>query len=196
MILRSLLFIASILVLASNFLVLKSYISQKDLLKDASNGEFKLSVLEAEKINFLYPNLTLNSVPTLTYLSRYYSNINNFEFAIDQLNRSLDQNPYNPYTKYLLSRNYVLLNDFTTAEKLLEKLFNDFPNLEASSALYISVLAETENIPKLIEIYNAMLNLESKNIWNYYLSALNMTAITKQDKLYYSKALEYYYKNF
>ena len=59
---------------------------------------------EINQINHNYPDLSLNSVPILTYLSRYHSNNNDFELAIENLINSLNKNPFNPYTKYVFEK--------------------------------------------------------------------------------------------
>ena len=184
------------MVAVSNFLVFSSNLKQKILLQDASNGEFSLRKEEINQINHNYPDLSLNSVPILTYLSRYHSNNNDFELAIENLINSLNKNPFNPYTKYVLSRNYVLNNDLQLAESILHDIFIDFPKLDVSTILFISVLGENKNVEKLKDIYKDILANDNKEVWNYYLSSLKRSIKDDSDRLHLDKALAYFYKNF
>jgi len=196
MVSRPIILILSLMVAISNFLVFSSNWKQKILLQDASNGEFSLPKEEINQINHNYPNLSLNSVPILTYLSRYHSNNNDFELAIENLINSINKNPFNPYTKYLLSRNYILNNDLQLAESILHDTFIDFPKLDLSTILFISVLGENNNIEKLKDIYKDILANDNKEVWNYYLSSLKRSIKDDSDRLHLDKALAYFYKNF
>ena len=130
----------------SNFLIFKSYKFQKELLTDAANNEYKF---QYQDLVGTFPNLALNSVPILTYLSRYDTNNKNFNVAIARLNKSLVHNPNSLYTKYLLARNYIYINNMINAESVLEDLFYESPNLRSSSSLYFAVLATNKSFPKL-----------------------------------------------
>lgn len=193
---RFLVFFISFCSVASNYFVLKSYINQSILLFDAKNGDFSLTIKQLDKINYRYPSLSLNSVPVLSYLSRYETNNKRYYEAIKKLSIALDYNPYNSYTKYLISRNYIYLNDFENAEMYLNEIFEESPKIEASTVLFISVLDNSRNIKKLKEIFSELINIDNKNIWTYYLSALRNNVKTLDDKILYNKSLVYFDKTF
>lgn len=196
MLLRFIIFLVSILIVISNFLVYHSYQDQRTLIEDAANGEFKLSISEVNEINYYYPSLALNSVPILAYISNYYSSNNDYQLAINKLLFSLNKNPYNPYSKYILSRNYIMIKDLSRAENVLNEIFNDFPKLTTSTALYISVLGENQNFTQLKNIYKIIVDNDNKVIWNYYLSALELSAKTQEDKVFLENVTSYFYKKF
>ena len=130
-----------------------------------------------------------------TNKERLTFSISQFNEAIDQLKESLIFNPNNAYTKYLLSRNYIFLNDFKNAERYLEEIFEASPKIESSSALYLSVLEKNQNAIKLNNIYDKMIEIENKNIWLYYISALKNNTHLPLDKGLYNKALFFFKKN-
>lgn len=194
--LRFIILSVSTLTLVSNYFTFNSYRYQTILLNDAKNDKFTLSISELNNINYKYPSLALNSVPILTYISRYYTEENQFNYAIDQLKQSLVFNPNSLYTKYLLSRNYIFLNDFKSAEIYLEQIFDQSPKIESSSSLYLSVLEINQNINDLVNIYDNMIEVKSKIVWQYYLSALKNNLESDSIKLVYSKSLMFFKKNY
>ena len=121
---------------------------------------------------FFYPSLTFNSVPYTTYLSQIYSNNEDYDMAISFLLKSLKSNRNCMYSRYLLSRNYVLQKKYLNAEIILEYLFNLNPNIESTSALYFSVLGEMNKQNKLISLKSVVEKIDNKLIWKYYLAAL------------------------
>jgi tetratricopeptide (TPR) repeat protein len=180
----------------SNYFVYTSNINQLSLLSDAGNDAFLLKDDEIKKINYKYPSLAINSVPILTYLSRYDTNKNNFLDAINKLEKSMTQNPYNLYTFYLISRNYIYLNDYYNAERYLETLFNLSPKIESSSSLYFFVLGKNKKIEKLKTFSDKILDIQSINIWSFYLSAIKTNIQDKNDTIFYNAILEEFQKKF
>lgn len=193
---RFLIFIFSLCSITSNYFVLKSHMSQPILLLDAKNAEFSFSINQFNNIYYKYPSLSLNSVPILSYLSRYDTNNKRYYEAIKKLLMGLDYNPYNSYTKYLLSRNYIYLNDFKNAEIYLNEIFIESPKIETSTVLYISVLDNNQNIKKLKEIFDQLIKIDNKNAWTYYLSALKNNIKTLDDKKIYNKSVIHFNKTF
>ena len=193
---RFFIFLVSILVVFSNYLVYKSNKHQVVLLNDAKSNQYSLSKNQLAEINYKYPSLTINSVPTLTYISRYNTNNNDYDIAIKQLKESLSSNPNSIYTKYLLSRNFIYKNDFQNAEKFLQQIFDESPNIESSTVLYLSVLEKNENKIKLYNIFDIMTKLENKNIWSYYLSAIKNNTNIPSDSLLFNKTLLFFQNKF
>jgi tetratricopeptide (TPR) repeat protein len=183
--LRFIILSISILTMVSNYMIFNSYRYQTILLNDAKNDMFTLSSSQLKNIYYKYPSLALNSVPILTYISRYYSEENNFNDAIDQLKQSLVFNPNSLYTKYLLSRNYIFLNDFKSAEIYLEEIFHESPKIESSTSLYFFILGENKNISKLIEYRNMLADIDNYKIWSFYIAAIKKNISDNDDAIFY-----------
>ena len=183
--LRFIILSISILTMVSNYMIFNSYRHQSILLNDAKNDMVTLSISQLKNINYKYPSLALNSVPILTYISRYYSEENNFNDAIDQLKQSLVFNPNSLYTKYLLSRNYIFLNDFKSAEIYLEEIFYESPKIESSTSLYFFILGENKNISKLIEYRNMLADIDNYKIWSFYIAAIKKNISDMDDTNFY-----------
>lgn len=192
MTLRFIIYTFTVLCFISNLYVFNSYVDQSSLLLDAVNDDYLLSINNYQNINSKYPSLALNSVPIMTYLSRYDTHKKDYKKAIKKLSLSLEKNPYSTYTKYLIARNYIFLNDLNSSQSILEEVFNDSPKIESSSALYFAVLGENKNISKLIYHFNDMKLIENKNLWNYYISSVKNSIQIKSDSMFYSDALKYY----
>lgn len=128
---------------------------------------------------FFYPSLAFNSVPFTTYQSQIYSENQDYESAINLLIKSLELNINCMYSRYLLSRNYVLQKDYSNAEIILEYLFNINPNIEPTSALYLAVLSEMNKKDKLLSLKSTIDKVDNKLISKYYLTALKSDSIKK-----------------
>lgn len=136
-----------------------------------NNNDIHQTALESN--HFFYPSLVFNGVPYETYLSEHYSNIRKFDKAIELLNNSLKKNKYCLYTRYQLSRNYILKKDYLKAEAILDELFKINPNIESTSALYFSLLGEMNKKEKLISLKPVVEKVASELILEFYYSALN-----------------------
>ena len=75
-------------------------------------------------------------------------------------------------------------------------IFIDFPKLDVSTILFISVLGENKNVEKLKDIYKDILDNDNKEVWNYYLSSLKRSIKDDSDRLHLDKALAYFTKIF
>ena len=187
---KRLLIILCFISVVSNFLVFNSNINQKLLLEDARKDNFFVNETTLNNINYDYPNLSINSVPILTYLSRYDTNKGDFKSAIEKISISLKHNPYSLYSKYLLSRNYIYINDFKNSETILESLYNFSPKIESSTSLYFFILGENKNISKLIEHREMLANIDNYNIWSFYIDAIKKNISDKVDTIFYDSLVD------
>ena len=135
------LLIPSVLIANNEYRSLKV---QEILLNDYANNTFSLDIKEIEKIDYKLPNLSSNSVPVSTYLSRYYFNENLFNESIKLLNYSLIANKYDLMTKELLLKNYIFTNQANKAYDLVKNLLNKYPNNKNYSELFKAISRELE----------------------------------------------------
>lgn len=196
MLLRVIIFITSVLTLFSNYFVYNSSILQKTLILDASSETLSINYNLINKNEISYPSLAFNSVPLLTYISRQDTENKKYHNAISKLEVSLIKNPNCIYSKYLLARNYIFIENLNEAEKTLEKLFNEYPNIESSSALFFAVLELQKNNAKLKSKYSILENINSKVIWSYYISALRSSVYHDKDSIFFNNALIEFNKRF
>ncbi len=180
----------------SNLLVMNSNFYQANLLDDAKNNKFTFNDKAFNSKQNIYPSLANNSVPILTYISRYDTNRQDYELAIAKLKLSLIQNPYSLYSIYLLARNYIFINDFNSAENSLEDLFKLSPLIESSSSLYFFILGENKNKIKLQSYRSKVLNIKNEQIWQFYLSALSKNIQNNNDKEFYEFMIDSFEKIF
>lgn len=165
---RFLFIILSLTSLVSNYLVFKSNIFQTVLLHDAAEDLYSFKIDDLKSISFEYPSLAINSIPISTYLSRYYTNEKEYRKAIKLLESSKISNPYNLYSKYFLSRNFVLMGNLQRAQQELKSIFDITPRLESSSVLYLSVLGQLKKEEILKELFPKIQKTENEVIMNYY----------------------------
>lgn len=191
MLVKNVILFVGLFCLYSNYLVFNSYVYQKILLNEASQDTFFLSN-KLDDLNYSYPSLALNSVPILTYISRYDTNNSDYNSAIIKLNESLKKNPNSIYTKYLLARNYIYLNNMINAESVLEDLFYESPNLRSSSSLYFAVLATNKNFPKLKSHFQHIKTIDDQITWSFYIESLKSLYFDKSFDDFYYLVLEEY----
>jgi len=173
---------------SSNLMLLKSSKTQVVFFKDANNNTFSLNQNILKKANSTYPSLAFNSVPILSYMSRYSSNLKDYNLAIEQLLEGLNYNPYNTYSLYLLASNYIYIDELKEAKKVLDKAYKLSPNIESIAALYFTVLAETKQTNQLIDIFKSVKLSNNITIWKFYIgSLLNTNIINNIDKEFLSK---------
>ena len=91
--LRFIILSISILTLISNYLIFNSYRYQTILFNEFNTSTFTFSSYKLNEINYKYPSLAFNSVPILTYISKYNTENEKFNEAVDQLKESLTFNP-------------------------------------------------------------------------------------------------------
>ena len=118
---------------------------QEILMNDYANNTFSLDIKEIEKIDYKLPNLSSNSVPVSTYLSRYYFNETLFNESIKLLNYSLIANKYDLMTQELLLKNYIFTNQTNKAYDLIKNLLNKYPDNKNYSELFQAISRELEN---------------------------------------------------
>ena len=180
-------FIFSLLLVLSNHIIWNSSKYQSILFRDAENGSFIFNLEDLDKFNKNFPSLVLNSVPNNTYISRYYTNSNNFEKAIQLLKEGMELNPYSSYTLYLMSRNYIFNEDIQGSLQPLEKAFELSPNIESISSLYFVVLSELNKDEKLKKLFIHIQDIDSYNIWKFYLTSLKNLKINQKDPIFFQR---------
>jgi len=179
--------IFSFFLVLSNHIIWKSTKYQSILFKDAENDSFIFNLEDLDKFNQTFPSLAFNSVPIKTYISRYYTNSNNFEKAIQLLKEGMELNPYSSFTLYLMSRNYIFNEDIQGSLQPLEKAFELSPNIESISSLYFVVLSELNKDEKLKKLFTQIQDIDSYNIWKFYLQSLKNLKINQQDPIFFQR---------
>lgn len=182
-----LIFISSLFLVLSNHIIWKSSKYQSILFRDAENNSLIFNLQDLDKFNQNFPSLVFNSVPINTYVSRYYTNSNNFEKAIQLLKEGLEYNPYSQYTLYLMSRNYIFNEDIQGSLEPLEKAFELSPKIESISSLYFVVLSELKMVEELKQLYPQIQDIESYNIWKFYLTSLKNLKINEKDPIFFQR---------
>ena len=105
----------------SNFYVFQSYLSQYNLILDASNGLYSINIDEVNKISHTYPNLSLNSVPIATYKARYLNKYGMTNEALEIIKKGKVSNPFLAYSYYQESRIYLSRNDILSATEYAQR---------------------------------------------------------------------------
>lgn len=165
---KNLILLVAILSLISNYIYFKT--SKLQTYFFSKTELYNQDIIDQNK--FFYPSLAFNSVPFTTYQSQIYSNNQEYDTAINLLLKSLTLNKNCLYSRYLLSRNYVLQKDYVNAEIILEQLFNLNPNIESTSALYFAILSEMNKKDKLLSLKSVLEKIDNKLIWEYYFTSL------------------------
>lgn len=124
----------SILNLYLNILKYDSFKIQKILLFDLSENKVSLNTDDLPQI--IFPNLSVNSIPIKSLLSRYYLD-NNYQIKL--LRDGCKDNPYLALSFYLTSRAYIEKNEFYEGYNYIERAYNLSPKINSVSALYFAL---------------------------------------------------------
>ena len=129
-------------ILGLSFLEHNSLKVQGKLISDYKSGTFSLTINEINEINYLVPNLSANSVPVSTYLSRYYFESKQYNKSLSLLNFSSKANYKDIMTQELLLKNYIFLGKNKLALDLLKELISIYPNNPLYNQLYFSLISD------------------------------------------------------
>ena len=139
----------------------KSLVVQKKLLYDYEFNSFTLRMQELDKINYQIPNLSANTVPISTYLSRYFININDYEKALTLLEDSYKANQNDLMTNELLLRVFLFKQNNYLAYKKAKELFFNYYNNENYAELYFSLAI---NFNLINEVLSSDILIKSENV--------------------------------
>jgi len=129
-------------ILGLSFLEHNSLKVQGKLISDYNLGTFSLTINDINDINYLIPNLSANSVPVSTYISRYYFENKQYNKSLSLLNFSSKANYKDIMTQELLLKNYIFQGKNKLALDLLKELISIYPNNSAYNQLYFSLISD------------------------------------------------------
>ena len=127
----------------------KSLIIQGQLLSDYEKGYYSIKRNTLDKINFKLPNLSANTVPISSYLSRYYFELGDKGKAQELLEYSVLANKNDLLTKELMLRNYIFLNRDEEAFKIAKELIFLYPNNETYGNFYFLYTSKLKRYDEL-----------------------------------------------
>ena len=119
-----------------------------------------------------------------------------FKSAINMLNNSMINNPNCIYSRYLISRNYIYLNDYFKSSEYLEKIFQESPKIEASTSLYIAILSELKDSERLKKIFPVISKIKNRLIWDFYINSINQPYFIDNNKQFYNEVISHINKLF
>ncbi len=128
----------------SLFLEHRSLKLQGDLYNDYSNNTFNVDYKLLKPIDYNFPNLTSNTVPLSTYISRYYINDNDFTMANQLLRKAQLNNPNDLMTKELQLRVSIQFGNYQESLDQLNFLMSRYPN----NQLYFQLFNDINDLLK------------------------------------------------
>ena len=127
----------------------KSLIIQGQLLSDYEKGYYSIKRNTLDNINFKLPNLSANTAPISSYLSRYYFELGDKGKAQELLEYSVLANKNDLLTKELMLRNYIFLNRDEEAFKIAKELIFLYPNNETYGNFYFLYISKLKKYDEL-----------------------------------------------
>ena len=88
----------------------KSLTIQDILINDSMLDKYSLELYEVKNIDASIPNLSVNTIPITSYLSRYYIKYNDYESALKFSEQGFMLNPHLNYTKEQYLKALLLKN--------------------------------------------------------------------------------------
>ena len=177
-------FCLSVLFVLANYKKLISNKFQVILYKDLVDGSYTFKNYQLSQIDMDFPTLSFNMIPIKTYIARYYLNQKRYEEALKSINIAIMENPFSVYSFYFKARIYLDMGQQNEALNYLEKSYLLSNSTDYVAALYYTLLSENKNYKKLFSNYINVKNSLNKNIWLYYVSAINSV-----DNVYYDSLI-------
>lgn len=152
-----------ILIISSIYIQLKEHNSlklQNILISDASLDAYSLDVNQISDLDTSLPNISANTVPLDTYLSRYYLKEEDYQNALYFSLNGYKINPYLKYTKEQYIKALLLNQRVEEALEISRLLYDQEPSNNIYSETYLSLLIINS---RLVEIESLFFNLVKYN---------------------------------
>ena len=165
------LILVSIAAVSSNIIVFRNYKVQKIVIEDNSKGTPELSLSEAQRYNFSYPNINVFTIPFKTYLGRIYLRDSMFVEAVSNFHQAKKHNPYLRINENYLAETYDILKVKDSFKYYSEIAYSKMPNNGSHFMNYIKSIGPHNDTYKIDSIFNLQ---KSKPliVWQLYLSSL------------------------
>jgi O-antigen ligase len=128
----------------SLFLEHRSLKLQGELYDDYSNNTFNVDYKMLKPLDYSFPNLSANTVPLSTYISRYYINDNDFNKANQLLRKAQLNNPNDLMTKELQLKVSIQFGNYQESLDQLNFLMSRYPN----NTLYFQLFNDINDLLK------------------------------------------------
>ena len=150
----------------------KSLTIQDILINDSMLDKYSLELYEVKNIDASIPNLSVNTIPITSYLSRYYIKYNDYESALKFSEQGFMLNPHLNYTKEQYLKALLLNNEFSKAVEISRLLFYQDLYNEVYAETYLDLLFINSKLIELEELFFNLLKSSQENLivklLNYY----------------------------
>lgn len=157
--------------LVSNYFVFKNLRVQQIVVKDNARMVPQLSIEEALKYDFNYPNINAFTVPFKTYIGRVYLRDTNYSQAISFLHQGRKNNPYLMMSENYLAEIYDILEVKDSFDYYSKLIYKNVPNNFFHFSKYIKSLGQQSNTEKIDSLFNLQL-YKSELLWKAYLASI------------------------
>jgi O-antigen ligase len=149
-----------------------SLIIQDKLIRDTYTKSFSFTKEEIMNIDPAIPNLSSNTVPISTYLSRYYIYLEDYKSALKFSKKGFELNPYINYTNEIYLSSLLLNNKFEDALVISRVLYEfNLGKNEIYTETYLDLLFSLNKIQDLEEIFYDLLEENNIKLINLFLSS-------------------------
>ena len=156
-----------------NFLVLKSYIFQYDLIQEFNNGvrtENTLKKFNDQNLNI--PNITVTTLPLTSLLADYNLKFKKYKEASDLLNLNISDNPYLFFNESVKSKLFIETQLKDSALFYSNKAFYGLPNNISNFSDLSIVLTSNRDLDELVKAFNISNRDKQPEFWKVFLSSL------------------------
>lgn len=180
--------------LASNYIVFKNLRVQQIVVKDNAKMIPQLSIEEALKYDFNYPNINAYTVPFKTYIGRVYLRDSNYTQAISYLHQGRKNNPNLMMSENYLAEIYDILEVKDSFNYYSSLIYKNIPNNFFHFSKYIKSLGPQNSTEKIDSLFNLQL-YKSKLLWKVYLASIvNIDSKSLKAKENLSRAIKLFPK--
>ena len=142
----------------------KSLTIQDTFINDSMLDKYSLELNEIKNIDVSIPNLSVNTIPITSYLSRYYIEYNDYESALKFSEQGFMLNPHLKYTKEQYLKGLLLNNEFSKAVEISRLLFYQDSYNEVYAETYLDLLFINSKLIEVEELFFNLLKSSQENL--------------------------------
>lgn len=137
---------------------------QDYLISDSFSDSYSFKTNDLNNFNNKLPNLSVNTVPIDTYLSRYYLNEKKYEEALKLSFNGYMLNPYLKYTKEMYLKSLLLNNNIDESIYVSKLLFYQEPTNSVYGDTYLTLLIATSKIQEIENLFYDLLKYNKEDL--------------------------------
>ncbi len=166
----------------SSFKELNASFNENKFRIDLINKQYTINKEDIGRINYKFPNLSSNTVPFSSYISRYYLHQQDYIKADMMIDYGIEANPYLSYSKDLKLESLLTQSKFLDALEEVKSLLSNRVNSELYFDIFFTLSQQLNLENEFINIYPLISKIGDEALTVQYFSYYNNLMTINKDK--------------